>query len=104
MRHYPSAKDLAKITKPGRYAVGYGAYLQIAPGGTRSWLLRYRDGDRCVHMGLGSCTYVTLKEALDKAFELQRQRLASLDLLAAKQAARAAKAKHVSPHSVSTFE
>ena len=21
MRHYPSAKDLAKITKPGRYAV-----------------------------------------------------------------------------------
>jgi hypothetical protein len=27
MRHYPSAKDLAKITKPGRYAVGHGALL-----------------------------------------------------------------------------
>jgi hypothetical protein len=38
MRRYPSAKDLAKITKPGRYAVGHGAYLQIANGGTRSWL------------------------------------------------------------------
>jgi hypothetical protein len=30
MRKYPSAKDLAKITKPGRYAVGHGAYLQIS--------------------------------------------------------------------------
>jgi hypothetical protein len=63
MRRYPSAKDLARITKPGRYAVGHGAYLQIAKVGTRSWLFRYRVGDTQHHMGLGSCDYVTLAEA-----------------------------------------
>ena len=63
MRRYPSAKDLAKITEPGRYAVGHGAYLQIAAGGTRSWLFRYRVGDQQHHMGLGSCDYVSLQEA-----------------------------------------
>jgi len=60
MRRYPSAKDLAKITKPGRHAVGHGAYLQISASGTRSWLFRYRVGDQQHHMGLGSCDYVTL--------------------------------------------
>jgi hypothetical protein len=58
MRRYPSAKDLAKISKPGRDAVGHGAYLQIAVGGTRSWLFRYRVGDRQHNMGLGSCDYL----------------------------------------------
>jgi hypothetical protein len=64
MRKYFSAKDLAKITKPGRYAVGHGAYLQIANGGTRSWLLRYRSGTKCTSMGLGSCEYVSLGTAM----------------------------------------
>jgi Arm DNA-binding domain len=81
MRRYPSAKDLAKITKPGRYAVGHGAYLQIAVGGTRSWLFRYRVDDKQHHMGLGSCDYVTLQEARDKAIDAQRQRLNGVDPL-----------------------
>jgi Arm DNA-binding domain len=69
MRRYPSAKDLARITniKPGRYAVGHGAYLQIANGGTRSWLFRYRVNDKQHHMGMGSCEYVSLQEARQKA-------------------------------------
>jgi integrase len=75
MRHYPSAKDLAQISKPGRYAVGHGAYLQISQWGTRSWLLRYRAGAKQVHMGLGPCEYVTLQEARSKAWEAQRLRL-----------------------------
>jgi integrase len=90
MRRYPSAKDLAKISKPGRYAIGRGAYLQIADGGTRSWLFRYRVGDQQHHMGLGSCAYVTLQEAREKAWEAQRQRLRGVDPLEAKREARAA--------------
>jgi integrase len=91
MRRYPSAKDLAKVTKPGRYAVGHGAYLQIAIGGTRSWLFRYRVGDEQHHMGLGSCEYVSLQEARQKAWEAQRQRLNGVDPLEAKREARAAR-------------
>jgi integrase len=91
MRRYPSAKDLAKINKPGRYAVGHGAYLQIAKGGTRSWLFRYRVSDKQHHMGLGSCEYVSLQEARQKAWEAQRQRLNGVDPLEAKRGARAAR-------------
>src|SRR5262245_11406187 len=91
MRKYYSAKDLAKITKPGRYAVGHGAYLQIAAGGTRSWLLRYRNGSKCTSMGMGSCEYISLQEAREKAWEAQRQRLNGVDPLQAKREARAAR-------------
>jgi integrase len=91
VRKYYSAKDLAKITKAGRYAVGHGAYLQIANGGTRSWILRYRSGTKCTSMGLGSCEYVSLHEAREKAWEAQRQRLNGIDPLAAKREARAAR-------------
>lgn len=91
MRRYPSAKDLAKIRKPGRYAVGHGAYLQVAAGGTRSWLFRYRLNEKQHHMGLGSCEYVSLQEARHKAWEAQRQRLMGVDPLEAKRLARAAR-------------
>jgi Arm DNA-binding domain len=91
MRRYPSAKDLAKISKPGRYAVGHGCYLQIAERGTRSWLLRYRNGDKATSMGLGSCEYVSLQEAREKAWDAQRQRLNGVDPLEAKREARAAR-------------
>jgi integrase len=91
MRRYPSAKDLARITKSGRYAVGHGAYLQVAAGGTRSWLFRYRVGDEQHHMGLGSCDYVTLQEARDRAIDAQRQRLQGIDPLTAKREAHAAR-------------
>src|SRR5262245_3397689 len=87
MLRYPSAKDLAKIKKPGRYAIGHGAYLQIAAGGTRSWLFRYRIGDAQHHMGLGSCDYVTLAEARHRAIDAQRLRIQGGDPLEAKRAA-----------------
>jgi integrase len=90
MRRYPSAKDLAGIAKPGRYAVGHGAYLQIAVGGTRSWLLRYRVGEKQFCMGLGSAEYVTLKEALHKAWEQQRLRLSGVDPLTERRRLRVA--------------
>jgi integrase len=82
---------LAKLTRPGRYAIGHGAYLQISQSGTRAWVLRYRVGARAVHMGLGSCNYVTLADARQKAIEAQRLRLDGRDPLQEKRAAKRAR-------------
>src|SRR5262249_33704875 len=79
MRKYPSWKDLQKIAKAGRYAAGDGLYMQIAQGGTRSWIFRYRTGDKSFHLGLGSCRYLSLPEARQRAIDFQRQRLSGLD-------------------------
>jgi integrase len=89
MPNYPSAKELAKKTKPGRYAVGHGAYLQISKWGTRSWIMRYvRDG-KARHLGLGSCTYVTLAEAREKAHAARREMILNdTDPLMAKRQAK----------------
>src|SRR4051812_38144449 len=69
MRHAQrlSALAVTKLAEPGRYAVGDGAYLQISPSGTRSWLFRYMLDGKARQMGLGSCEIVTLAEARQKA-------------------------------------
>jgi Arm DNA-binding domain len=95
MRKYPSAKDLAKITKPGRYAAGHGLYLQVGPNG-RSWVFRYRSGEKSTLMGMGSCDYVTLQEARDKSIDAQRQRLNGLDPLTEKRRAKVQRARPAS--------
>src|SRR5262245_30584231 len=87
MRKYPSWKDLQKIAKMGRYAVGDGLYMQVASGGTRSRIFRYRTGDKSFHLGLGSCRYLSLPEARQRAIDLQRQRLSGLDPMQEKRKA-----------------
>ena len=88
MRNYPSAKDLAKLTKRGRYAVGNNVYLQISEWGTRSWLLRYRTDGRATHMGLGPYDLLTLAEARERGHQARRQLLHGVDPLKAKRAAK----------------
>src|SRR5262245_3830148 len=96
MRGYPSAKDLAKHTKPGRYSAGHGLYMQVTATGSRSWIFRYRIGDRQHHMGPGSCDYLSLADARERAIDSQRQRLNGIDPLEAKRAAkRQQRATHV---------
>jgi integrase len=85
MRKSPTAKELAKLTKPGRYAVGHGAYLQISEWGTRAWVFRYIRKGRARHVGMGSATYVTLAEAREKAFEYRRLLAAGGDPLEQKR-------------------
>lgn len=85
MRRYPSWKELQKISKVGRFAAGDGLYMQVAPGSTRSWIFRYRRGDKSYHVGLGSCRYLSLAEARQKAIDAQRQRMAGLDPLTEKR-------------------
>ena len=88
MKRYPGIKELAKLTKRGRVAVGHGAFLQVSEFGTRSWVFRYVVNGKAHHVGLGSCTYVTLAEARQRAFEYRRLLAAGGDPLEAKRAAK----------------
>jgi integrase len=80
---------LAKLINPGRYAVGDGAYLQIAKGGTRAWVFRYQRDGKARHMGLGPYSLVTLAEAREKARAARKALLDGLDPLETKAARRA---------------
>src|SRR5262252_6329713 len=72
MKRLLSARALAALTEPGRYAVGHGAYLQISKWNTRAWIFRYVRNGKARHVGMGSCEYVTLQEARERAYEYRR--------------------------------
>ena len=84
-----TAKAIEKLTEPGRYAVGAGAYLQISKRGTKAWLFRYQRDGKARQMGLGPCALVTLAEARAKAVEARKALLEGYDPLEAKAARRA---------------
>src|ERR671913_2061499 len=85
-----SAVAVVKLTKPGRYAVGDGAYLQIAAGGTKAWIFRYRLDGEARHMGLGPVSLISLAEAREKARNARRALLEDADPLTIKRERRAA--------------
>lgn len=62
------ALAVGRLQEPGMHAVGgvSGLYLQIAPGGTKSWILRVTVGSKRREMGLGAFPEVTLAMARDK--------------------------------------
>ena len=55
------------LTNVGLHHDGAGLYLQIRPGGARSWIYRYRLNSRTRDMGLGALVDVSLVKARDKA-------------------------------------
>lgn len=63
------ALAVGRLKEPGMHAVGgvSGLYLQIAPGGTKSWILRVTVGVKRREMGLGAFPEVSLAAARDKA-------------------------------------
>ena len=52
---------------PGRHADGGGLYMQVLPGGTRSWLFRYDLQRKCRWMGLGAVDAGRLADSLAQA-------------------------------------
>jgi integrase len=84
-----SAVAVSKLKKPGRYAVGDGAYLQISEWGTRAWIFRYSRDGRGRHMGLGPYDLITLAEAREGAREARKALLNGDDPLTAKREKRA---------------
>ena len=67
-----TARTVSTTTEPGRYADGGGLYLLVAPGGSKSWMLRtVVQGRRC-DIGLGSVELVSLADGREKARRLRR--------------------------------
>ena len=58
---------LRSLTKAGRYGDGGGLYLTIAPGGSKSWVMRLSVSGKRTDKGLGGYPAVTLTEARKQA-------------------------------------
>jgi integrase len=89
------AKSIERLTDmavralrlPGRYTDGAGLVLNIAKGGTKSWLFRYRDRQtsKIRELGLGSLQAVSLKMARDLAAECRAMLARGVDPIDAKR-------------------
>jgi integrase len=93
-----TAIEVARLSKPGLYAVGNppGLYLQIV-GQARSWILRVKIGSKRRDMGLGPFPGVTLAQAREKARGARAQIEEGQDpILLRKQAQSALKAAQAS--------
>ena len=84
-----SARKVATLTEPGYYPDGGGLYLQVAKGGGRSWVFRYRFGSRRPEMGLGPLHVVSLAQAREAAADARKLLLAGVDPLAGRRATQA---------------
>ena len=93
-KHRLSAKFVENQSKPGRYSDGGGLWLQVARGGSKSWLFVYRWDGRRPQLGLGGYPSVSLADARRKAVPLfaalndtpKRDPKRELDALAAQRA------------------
>jgi integrase len=70
---------------PGLHPDGGGLYLQVAPGGSRSWLYRYSLHGKEHRIGLGSAASIPLKLARQLAAQARQLRDTGIDPLAQKR-------------------
>lgn len=79
--------QVRSLRLPGRYTDGAGLVLNIAKGGTKSWLFRYRDRQtgKIRELGLGSVLAVTLKLARDLAADCRALLARGVDPIDAKR-------------------
>ena len=85
------------LTAPGFYPDGRGLYLQVRPGGARSWIFRFTLNGRTRDMGLGALTEISLVKARAKATEARALRDKEIDPIEAAEAQRAPGASPRSP-------
>ena len=64
-----SATGVKALSRPGRYGDGDGLYLNIAAGGSKSWVQRITIDARRRDMGLGAYPAVSLAQARRRAVE-----------------------------------
>lgn len=67
-----TVKTSKQLDKPGRYADGGGLYLHIRKGGSKQWLLRTTVRRKRTDIHIGSFAYITLAEAREEAYQLQK--------------------------------
>ncbi len=77
------------LSKPGRYGDGETLFLNIAPGGSKSWVQRVVINGKRRDIGLGSATLVPLAKARQRAFANRVAIAEGRDPLAAKRKAQA---------------
>jgi len=77
-----TAAKLKSLTEPGRYSDGDGLFLEVSPGGGRSWILRAQFGGKRRDIGLGSIKAVDLGDAREAAHQIRRQIAQGLDPVA----------------------
>ena len=85
-----TALQVKNVKTPGLINDGGGLYLRIAPGGSKSWVYRYRQNGRLRSHGLGSANTLSLAEARDKALSCRKMRLEGIDPIDAKKKRRIA--------------
>jgi len=61
-----------RAKRPGLYADGGSLYLQVAPGGSRSWILRTLVHGKRREIGMGGYPTVSLNEARDLAHKYRK--------------------------------
>lgn len=85
-----SALAVQRLMWPGCHAVGgvNGLYLQVAPTGAKSWILRTMIGTKRRDMGLGGYPTVTLAQARERAREARESIEKGVDPIAKRAAER----------------
>ena len=87
--HRLNALSVTSAKVPGYFHDGGGLYLQVAPAGSKSWVLRFSIGGKRREMGLGPCPEVSLAAARRLAAEARSLVKAGQDPIAARDAGRA---------------
>jgi len=67
--HKLFARQIAALSKPGRYSDGGGLYVVVAAGGTKRWVFLFMRDGRQREMGLGSILSIGLAAARERAAE-----------------------------------
>ncbi len=84
-----TVRGVAAEDRPGMYSDDRGLYLQVARGGSKSWIYRFMLRGRSRDMGLGGIDVVTLAEARDSALEARKLVKAGIDPIENRSARRA---------------
>lgn len=84
-----TARGVAGLTEPGRWADGGNLYLNVTKTGAKSWVFLYRFAGKQKEMGLGSASAggVTLADAREAAAEARRILAQGTDPITAKRMA-----------------
>ena len=77
-----TAIGVARLKKPGYHNDGEGLYLQVSPGGAKSWIFRFKIDKRPREMGLGSLKAFSLAEARRRAKDARQLLADGLDPIA----------------------
>jgi integrase len=92
MAFLKSARSVEAVTDVGYHRCDRGLYLQVASGGTKSWLFRYKSPITAKQreMGLGPLSLVSLAQARELSVECRRKVLNGLDPLEERKRAKRA--------------